>query len=141
MSERLFPIDPNNLKHIELLDEYEKENGVFTPIGSINKKNIEETNDFNLELVLEKNSKVQDICHIRGLKDLKQCTISLATKKKKERKIISLATTYAIDVLGMEEVFINANSDDKNMLEYLIKNEYECLGDEKGNIVFLKEKI
>lgn len=141
MSERLFPIDPNNLKHIELLDAYEKENGIFTPIGSINKKNIEESNDFNLELVLEKNSKVQDICHIRGLKDLKQCTISLAKKKKKERKIITLATTYAIDVLGMEEVFINAYSDDKNMLEYLVKNEYECLGDEKGNIVFLKEKI
>lgn len=141
MSERLFPIDPNNLKHIELLDAYEKENGVSTPIGSINKKNIEEKNDFNLELVLEKNKKVQDICHIRGLKDLKQCIISLATKKKKDRKIISLATTYAIDVLGMEEVFINANSNDKNMLEYLIKNGYECLGDEKGNIVFLKEKI
>lgn len=141
MSERVYPIDPNNLKHIELLDEYEKENGVSTPIGTINPDNITETNDISIELVLEKNKKVQDICHIQGLKDLKQCTISLKSKNKKERKIIPLATTYAQEVLGMEEVFINANKEDKNMLEYLIKNDYECLGDEKESIIFLKDKI
>ena len=139
MSERLIPINPNNFSHIELLDEFQKELGVYTPIGTIN-NNIEDNNSFSMELVLENKKKVQDICHLKGLKDLKQCTISLTTKKKKERKIISLATTYAIDVLGMEEVFINANANDKNMLEYLMKNDYECIGDEKGSIIFLKEK-
>ena len=140
MSERLFPIDPTNLKHIELLDEFDRENGVFTPIGMINKDNIQEDNEISIELVLENNKKVQDICHIQGVKDIKQCTLSFTKKNKKDRKIISLATTYALDVLGMEEVFINTNQNDKNMLEYLIKNDFECLGDEKGSIVFLKEK-
>lgn len=140
MSERLFPIDPTNLKHIELLDEFDRENGVFTPIGMINKDNIQEDNEISIELVLENNKKVQDICHIQGVKDIKQCTLSFTKKNKKDRKIISLATTYALDVLGMEEVFINTNQNDKNMLEYLIKNDFECLGDEKGSIIFLKEK-
>ena len=137
MSERLYPIDPKNIKHIELIDEYAKEQGYSTPIGTIKNKEIED-NDISLELVLEENKKVKDICHIQGVKDIKQCTISFRNKKAKKRKIIPLATTYALEVLGMEEVFINAQKDDKNMLEYLTNNDYECLGDERGNIVFLK---
>ena len=52
MSERFYSIDPTNLKHIELLDDYNKENGVFTPIGQINKEKIQEDNEFSMELVL-----------------------------------------------------------------------------------------
>ena len=140
MSERFYSIDPTNLKHIELLDEFEKEKGIYTPIGQISKDNIQNDNEISMELVLERKSKVQDICHLQGVKDIKQCTITFTKKNKKDRKIISLATTYALDVLGMEEVFINTNKDDKNTLEYLLNNDYECLGDEKGSIVFLKEK-
>ena len=62
------------------------------------------------------------------------------TKNKKQRKIIPLATSYAIDVLGMEEVFIKTNPTDKKMRDYLEQNHYEYLGDEKGSIVYLKEK-
>lgn len=140
MSERFYSIDPTNLKHIELLADYNKENGVFTPIGQINKEKIQEDNEFSMELVLERKNKVQDICHLQGVKDIKQCTITFTKKNKKDRKIISLATTYALDILGMEEVFINTNKEDKNTQEYLLNNDYECLGDEKGNIIFLKEK-
>lgn len=139
MSERLFPIDPKNIKHIELIDEYAKEQGYSTPIGTIKPKEID-NNDISMELVLEENKKVKDICHIQGVKDIKQCTISLRSKNVKKRKIIPLATTYALEVLGMEEVFINAQKDDKKMLDYLTDINYECLGDERGNIVFLKEK-
>ena len=139
MSERLIQIDPNNLSHIELIDEYEKECGYSTPIGTITDKN-RNNNDICIELVLEDKKKVKDICHIQGFKDIKQCTLTFASKNIKKRKMISLATNYALEVLGMEEVFINANKNDKNMLEYLLKNDYECLGDESGGIMFLKEK-
>lgn len=139
MSERLFPIDPKNLNHIELIDEYAKEQGYSTPIGTIKTKEID-NNDISMELVLEENKKVKDICHIQGVKDIKQCTISLRSKNIKKRKIIPLATTYALEVLGMEEVFINAQKEDKKMLEYLTDINYECLGDDRGSIVFLKEK-
>lgn len=136
---KLFPIDPSNLKHINLLDEFEKECNGRTPIGVYQEEETT-TNDISLELVLEEKEKVQDICHIEGYKDIKSCTISFVPKKKKKRKIVSMATSYAIDTLGMEEVFFKINPEDKDMLEYLDSNEYECLGDEKGSIIYLKEK-
>ena len=136
---KLFPIEPDNLKHIKLLDEFEKENNGRTPIGIYQKDNLT-TNDISIELVLEERSKVQDICHLQGYKDVKSCTISFIPKKKKKRKIVSLATTYAINTLGMEEVFLKINPNDQDMLDYLESSEFECLGDEKGSIIYLKER-
>ena len=138
MSTKLFPIEPDNLKHIKLLDEFEKEQKGRTPIGYYQKS--ESSNDINMELVLEEKSKVSDICHLQGYKDTKSCTISFAPKKKKKRKIVSMATSYAIDTLGMEEVFIRINPEDADMSKYLDENEFECLGAEKGSIIYLKEK-
>ncbi len=138
MSTKLFPIEPDNLKHIKLLDEFEKEQKGRTPIGYYQKS--ETSNDINMELVLEEKSKVSDICHLQGYKDIKSCTISFAPKKKKKRKIVPLATSYAIDTLGMEEVFIRINPEDTDMSKYLEENEFECLGAEKGSIIYLKEK-
>lgn len=138
MSTKLFPIEPDNLKHIKLLDEFEKEQKGRTPIGYYQKS--ESSNDINIELVLEEKSKVSDICHLQGYKDIKSCTISFAPKKKKKRKIVSMATSYAIETLGMEEVFIRINPEDNDMSKYLDENEYECLGVEKGSIIYLKEK-
>ena len=139
MGTKLFPIDPENLKHIQLLDEYKKENNIFTPIGTL-KKNEETSNDISMELILQESSKVKDICHLQGYRDMKSCTLSFVPKKNKKRKIVSLATTYAMETLGMEEVFLKINPEDTDMLEYLDSNEYECLGDEKGSIIYLKEK-
>ena len=136
---KLFPIEPGNLRNIKLLDEFEKEQKGRTPIGTYHQDEIT-NNDINMELVLEEKSKVSDICHIQGYKDIKSCTISFTPKKKKKRKIVPMATTYAIDTLGMEEVFIKINPEDNDMLEYLESNEYECLGDEKGSIIYLKER-
>lgn len=139
MGTKLFPIDPENLKHIQLLDEYKKENNIFTPIGTL-KKNEETSNDISMELILQESSKVKDICHLQGYRDMKSCTLSFVPKKNKKRKIVSLATTYAMETLGMEEVFLKINPEDTDMLEFLDSNEYECLGDEKGSIIYLKEK-
>ena len=136
---RFFPVDPSNLKHIKLLDEYQRESTDCTPIGIY--QNIEQSdNDINIELVLEEKSKIQDICHLQGYKDIKSCTLSFVPKKKKQRKIVSLATSYALDTLGMEEVFLKINPEDNEMIKYLKSNKFECLGDEKGSIIFLKEK-
>ena len=136
---KLFPIDPSNIKHIKLLDEFEKENNGRTPIG-VYQKDENSSNDINMLLVLEVKSQVEDICHIQGYKDIKSCTITFIPKKKKKRKIVSLATKYAIETLGMEEVFIRINPNDSDMIDYLRTNEFECLGDEKGSIIYLKEK-
>lgn len=136
---KLFPIEPNNLKYIKLLDEFEKENNGRTPIGIYQNEELT-NNDISMELVLEEKSKVEDICHIQGYKDIKSCTISFLPKNRKKRKIVSLATSYAMETLGMEEVFLKINPEDDLMLKYLESSEFECLGDEKGSIIYLKEK-
>ena len=77
---------------------------------------------------------------VQGYKDIKSCTISVASNKKKKRKILSLATDYALNTLGMETVYLRINPDDNNVIKYLEDNKFECLGDEKGSIIYLKEK-
>ena len=136
---KLFPIDPSNLKHIKLIDDFVSENNGRTPIGFYQANELS-SNDINMELVLEEKKKVRDICHIQGYKDIKSCTISFAPKKAKKRKIVDMAVTYAMDTLGMEEVFLKINPEDEGMQAYLSSNEFECLGDEKGSIIYLKEK-
>ena len=103
-------------------------------------KEEETSNDINLELTLHEKEKVKDQCHIQGYKDIKSCTITFVPKKRKNRKIALLATDYAFNTLGMEEVFLSINPDDTRLLDYLDANEFECLGDEKGSIIYLKEK-
>ena len=140
---KLIPIDPNNLKHIELMESFEKANQTSTPIGTFRQEQKEEnlnSNDISMELVLEDKSKVDDICHIQGVKDMKSCTITFMKKEKKNRKIYKLATNYALNDLGMEEVFIKIDPEDDKMLQYFESNDFECLGDEKGSIIYLKER-
>jgi hypothetical protein len=140
LSSKLIPIDPNNINQIELIDQFQKKEGIATPIGTIKKEDKNNDNDFTIELLLEENKEIQDICHIQGVKDMRQCFISFLSKNKRKRKMIPLATSYALDVLGMEEVFIKTQPNDENMIKYLLESNYECLGDEKGSIIFLKEK-
>ncbi len=100
----------------------------------------EDGNDFQLKLALQDRKKVKDICHIQGYRDIKSCTITFDSQEKRNRKIASLAANYALDTLGMEEVFLQINPDDQSMLDILDTDEFECLGDEKGSIIYLKEK-
>ena len=59
--------------------------------------------------------------------------------KLKNRRLISLATDYSIHTLGMKEIFIKTASNDRNMIENLEAKGFESLGEENGNIIYLKE--
>lgn len=136
---KLFPLNPNSLSQIKLLEEFKQQNNIGTPIGVFQKKDDLDM-DFSLDLLLEEKKKVQDICHLQGYKDIKSCTISFIPNKKKKRKILTLATDYALTNLGMETVYLRISPDDNGVMKYLEDNKFECLGDEKGSIIYLKEK-
>lgn len=136
---KLHPINPNNIKQIELLNEFRQQNSFYTPIGVYQKDNSNDIN-LSLDLLLEGKEKVQDICHLQGYKDIKSCTISFIPNKKKKRKILTLATEYALTNLGMETVYLRISPEDIGIMKYLEENNFECLGDEKGSIIYLKEK-
>jgi hypothetical protein len=153
-TERLFLVNPYNNTHLKLIDEFETENEISTNTSKyldslkdklteqeyLNRKRL--SNDIEESLFIEVNNKIKDSCHIQGVKDIKTCTITFAPIKTKlrNRRLITLATDYAFNNLGSEEVFIKVIKDDKNMIENLIARGFESLGEEDGVLVFLKEQ-
>ena len=45
-----------------------------------------------------------------------------------------------MNILGMVDIFIKANFDDKNMIANLEARGFESLGEENGQLIYLKEK-
>lgn len=131
MSSSLFQLDITNKDHLKLLKEFEKEHkGIIIEEPSSD-------NEFNICLFNIKENKINELCLLQGQKDIKICTI---TCEEESRKIILPATAYALDTLNMEEVFIKVKEDDKLSINLLNKNEYECLGEENGSIIYLQER-
>lgn len=150
----LYTVNPYNDIHIQMLKEYEKRNDISINLSEQLKKmasSIPEEeylnrkrnrNEIEERLFLEKDSIIIDSCHIQGEKDMKTGRITLSPPKgiTKRRRIVPLATNYALDTLNLEEVFIMIDPTDKETISYLKQNGYECLEEEQGNILFLKEK-
>ncbi len=152
-NEKLLLVDPYDEDYKKMIEEFEKENGIVTSTGTYishvsnvekaeYEKNKKLSNEIKESLFLEFNSKVIDLCYIEGEKDIKACTISFAPLKKKlkKRNLIGIATDYAINHLKMEEIFVKVSPEDKTMIDILKQNSFENLGENEGEIVFLKER-
>ena len=151
-NERLFLLDPYNDSHLEKLIQFELENKCLDKLSDYIKKikdtvsqyDYYDTNKNELEEVLftEKSSKITDCCLIQGEKDIKKCKIIPLniSDKNKRRHLLDLAANYALDTLGMEEVFVNLGEDDNGMINYLELKGFENLGEVNGSILLLKEK-
>ena len=151
-SDRLFLLDPYNDDHLNKIIIFEKENNMTDKPSDYIKKvrntissidyNDPNKNDFEEIIFIEKAGKITDCCYIRGEKDIKKCSvIPLSINNKNKRRYLpELAATYALDTLGMEEVFINVDFDDNNLINYLELKGFENLGEVNGNILLLKEK-
>ena len=152
--EKLFLADPYNEVHIKAISSFEKENNLKEKTSKELKKikdsylkeqyfgNRKNANELILDLFLEEDGVIRDSCHIYGEKDIKNCKITFAPIQSSIRKrMIRLATDYALDILSMEEVFLTIEKKDKLIISYLELYGYENLGEEKGRLLFLKEKI
>ncbi len=150
---RLFIVNPFDENQRSAIDSFEKQFSIHTETSSFMKRIIKSDteeeyqwkkknqNEIEESLYLEKDSSIIDLCHIYGEKDMKRCRISFAKiPHTKKRKLLSLATDYALSTLGMEEVFISVNPEDKALMVELNQEGYENLGEESNNILFLKEK-
>lgn len=151
-TERLFLVDPFDEDHKKLITDFEKEQGIQRNISEylekIKSSTREEykkikttTNEINEVLFIESSKQIKDLCFISGEKDISTCIIvfSALKGKPKVRKLISLATDFAFHTLGMKEVFIRVDINDKNMVENLKDDNFENLGIENGNFLYLKE--
>ena len=60
--------------------------------------------------------------------------------KGKRKKIIEQVTNYVFNVLGMEQLFISTKPEDLNIIKTLEELDFISLGEESGNIIYLKDK-
>lgn len=104
----------------------------------INKE--DNSNEFDKYIYTEKDNQIDSIFLIQCLRDIKTCNVIWLNADLSRKSIIKDATNYALEILGMEEAFINIANNNPNLIKYLEKNEFESLGEEDGNIIFLKEK-
>jgi len=151
-SERLFLLDPYNDSHLEQITTFEKENNCIDKPSDYIKK-IRETisaqeyydsdkNEFDEIIFTEKFGRITDCCYIQGERDIKKCKVIPLNinDKNRRRHLVELAANYALDTLGMEEVFVSASEDNNNMINYLELKGFENLGEVNGSILLLKEK-
>ena len=123
-AERLFILDPQNEDHLRLLNEFQTENNIDL---SNCLKQYEDSNTVKKKIFIEQSSKMRDFCQTH-----------IETKRK--RKLIKQATDYALNILGMEEVFVNISTTDEKLMTSMELEGYEPITDETGNLFFLKDK-
>jgi hypothetical protein len=154
-TERFFIADPYNDEHIKMIADFEEANGITTVTSTLlrnirqtrteekYKEEVKESNEIHESLFLQDEEAITDTCHVQAEKDMKSCRIFFAPiSTGRNRKLIPLATDYAFDVLGMEDVFVTISSGttDHELMENLELNGFENLGENEGNIMYLKEK-
>lgn len=148
---KLTVVSPYNNQHMELLDNFERDNNLsadattalLTTRGQKTeeeyKEHLAKDNEISLTLFTGQKS-ITDACIIHVSKDIKTCNIYFAPlSQKKKRPIIDLAADYALNILGMEEVFVSIKSTERTLVDSL-EQSFENLGEEDGYITYLKEK-
>ena len=129
------------LHQLELTDE-EIIKIIANIIGvSIDLTKNNDPNELNIYMYTKANNQVRDVFFIQGLKDIKICNIIWLNPNTTGKRVLITIADYAIDVLGMEEVFIRVDKHNKSLVKYLENNEFESLGEEEKDIIFLKEKL
>lgn len=153
-TEKVFLVDPYDEKHMEMIREFEERQQPVVSFASrleelrhsVSKDEYDrqkkEKNEIEESLFLEKNSKILGVCHIYGEKDIKLVKMNIFPTKTKEnvRKCIPYFMDFVFKSENVEEVFLMIDPKDKETLQYLESQNYECLGEEKGEILYLREK-
>lgn len=154
-TERFFIADPYNDEHIKMIAAFEEANEITTVTSTLlrnirqtrteekYKEEVKDSNEIHQSLFLQEEETITDTCHIQAEKDMKSCRIFFAPiSSGRNRKLITLATDYAFDVLGMEDVFVTvaASGTENELAENLENSGYENLGENEGSIMYLKEK-
>lgn len=152
-TERFFIADPYNDEHIKMIADFEEANEITTVTSTLlrnirqtrteekYKEEVKESNEIHQSLFLQDEDKITDTCHVQAEKDMKSCRIFFAPISIKCRRLVALATEYAFNILGMEDIFVTVDGGtDHQLIENLELNGFENLGENEGSIMYLKEK-
>ena len=145
--------DPFNDNHVKMFNDFEELNNPNKPMTKYMEsirntcdrkkynKIVNNNNEFNTIIFTMDENNIRDYCLLKGEKDRKVCELFFASlKENKHRSIMDKATKYALDVLGMEQLFVSITAKEGKLYNQLINNGYEDIGEVNGKITLLKEK-
>jgi len=122
------------LRELNAVLAFEQDHEFIKPTINENFGNITE------KLYLLKDFDVVDSCQIDANSDIRSCVLSFPKiNTKGPRKIVSLATNYALINMSMQESFVFVDQQDKTMIRTLNNLGYESLGKEQETETFIKE--
>ena len=141
-TEKMYIFMPYIENHMDMIFKFISEKKLDQEtINDIVQKKEPTEKEIDLYLFTSDSSKIKDICHLQGTKDIKIANITLPKiNEEKKRTIIEKAADYAINSLGMEEVFLKVDLDDTKTQDYLEQIGLELIGREKDYSIFLMEK-
>ena len=151
MNKNYFVINPYSKDDLTKIINFEKDiDKVFisksleeakTSMSEEEYDNLKKTsNTITVDFCLKENDEIKDMCHIVGEKDIKTCYVSLAPIKGKRKRLINGLTDYVFNTLNMEQLFISIKKEDTNIIKTLEEEDFESLGEENNQLLFLKDK-
>ena len=81
----------------------------------INKE--DNSNEFDKYIYTEKDNQIGSIFLIQCLRDIKTCNVIWLNADLSKKSLIKDATNYALEILGMEEAFINVANNNPNLIK------------------------
>lgn len=142
------PFDNEHLERIAKLDSIISPDlltklAEITTIGEVKyKNNRRKSNKIDELFILDENGETKGLFAINGEKDIRSCLITIYyTNHCQPKKIISIGTEYALRRMNMQEVFVKVLNTDSSTRKYLEDIGYEYLGEEDGEITYLKDQI
>ncbi len=153
-TDNFFIADPYKDEHIKLFMDFENANDYKRPVTTyltgIRKaydkesynKIVRNNNELNIIIFMMNKNKMSDYCYIKGEKDRKVCELFFAHLNfpSKNRHIMEKASFYALNILGMEQVFVSIAQEEKDLYHQLINSGYEDIGEVNGKRTLIKEK-
>lgn len=157
-TESLYIADPYNESHIKMFQEFEEKNQVEKTTSEtleslrdkFDEKKYKEIQKYQNEILQTiftmEQDEIKDSCFIRGEKDIKTCELIFAPLKEepRSRTLVGLASNYALNNLGMEQIFVSINPNDKYLKHSLESKGFEDIGaiEENSNskLTFIKVK-
>lgn len=95
---------------------------------------------YNRVVFLLENNEISAAAFIEGYNDEKKCYITFSSLEEKQSSIktlLYLITTYAVEKLRVEHIGITIRTDDNELLEVAINNNYDIIdkGKEKTKLI------
>lgn len=141
--EKLLIGNPHSEKDMSLVNDFQKRHQItVAPVTANFLSNAPKEQELKESLYLIHKEQIIDSCYIEGNKDTKMCTLTFPklTPPLENRRLLMLATDYALNTKQMEEVFIFVPLEDKKMANAVTKLGYESLETEADYHLFVKDK-